>query len=209
MKTKIYLLPVLLLAIFSCKKNSDDVLATQNKPTKYIEEFISASTTFKDTFTVNYDNAGRVLSLVSTNPTDRFNFMYNGNVSYTIDIINNGVLDIRFNAYFNSNGFVDSTFQYNNTNENLVTETEYTSTGSLAEKKIYEYSNIVGNSPSFFGIGYPARSKNLIKKTTFYNSSNAVTQVVDFEYTFDTMSRMIAEKQILSGGGVYTRSFIY
>jgi hypothetical protein len=70
-------------------------------------------------------------------------FQY-GNGSYTGDIYNSNAISIHEVFFLNSNSFVDSTFQYNDTNDSTTEKYIYNSSKQLATLKEYDYSIVTG-----------------------------------------------------------------
>jgi hypothetical protein len=106
------------LAVFllvSCKKNSGtNAAGNANKLKTYIETEQTNGTTQSDTFSVTYDNNNRLTGLIS--PNLKFVYAYQSK-TYTLDLYENGALSIHEIYYINGSSYVDSTLQYNNTND--------------------------------------------------------------------------------------------
>lgn len=127
-----------LCLLASCKKNDGtNPAGNSNKLKMYIEDARTNGTHLVDTFTVNYDNDDRLTSLVS--PALKFVYTYSSK-SYTLDLYESGQLSIHEIAYIGGNSYIDSTFQFNNTND--TTTEGYTYNGSQLEKVLtYSYSS--------------------------------------------------------------------
>lgn len=151
MKTiKIGLWTILCIAFASCQKefsNEDPggTTPTASKRVKtYTEDITSGGTHSVTTFDLSYDNSNRLLSMTSeTNPGDKIVFNY-GNGSFTSDIYNSNALSIHEMFFLNSNSFVDSTFQYNDTNDTTTEKYIYNGAKQLVTFKEYDYSVLTG-----------------------------------------------------------------
>ncbi len=132
----------------SCQKGitgDDPALPASNKIKTYTEDVTSGGTRNVVTFNVGYDANDRIISLISAaTPGDRFEFKYsNGN--YTLDIYGSNQLTIHEVFFLNSNSMVDSTFQYNDTNDSLTEKYIYNASRQLTMVKSYEYSKAIGS----------------------------------------------------------------
>jgi hypothetical protein len=138
MLTKYLLVAIIALCLFSaCKKNSGtDSSGNSLKLKMYIEDATTSGGHQVDTFTVSYDGNNRITSLAS--PPLTFNYAYSSK-SFTLDLYNYNTLSIHEIAYINSSSLVDSTFQYDNTNDTTTEGYTYTG-GQLTRMMTYNYS---------------------------------------------------------------------
>ncbi len=148
---RIGLWTILCVAFASCQKefSIEDPGGTtptaSNKIKTYTEDITSGGTHSVTTFDLTYDNSNRLLSMTSeTNPGDKIVFNY-GNGSYTSDIYNSNALSIHEVFFLNSNSFVDSTFQYNDTNDTTTEKYIYNGAKQLVTLKEYDYSLLTGS----------------------------------------------------------------
>jgi hypothetical protein len=129
-------------ALFSCKKNSSN--NSTNNPNKlklYIEDLSQTPANEIDTFTVTYDADNRITAL--TGSKVRTVYTYSSNSSFTLDLYDMNVLSIHEILFLNNQSYIDSTFQYNNTND--TTTEKYTYTGSLlTDLTTYDYTTSGG-----------------------------------------------------------------
>ena len=139
------LLPVCVAFCFlvSCKKNSGTSSSSNpNRVKTYIETLTGTGVNETDTFNLSYNNSGRLVSMASK--IQQFNYAYNGNTSYTLDLFELGQLSIHEIYYINSALHVDSTFQYDDTQD--TTTEKYIYNGSqLMTLMTYDYSNKVSS----------------------------------------------------------------
>ena len=147
---KIALAIIVAVAFTSCQKEfstSNPAGTTpilSNKVKTYTEDVTSAGAHTVTTFDLSYDNSNRLISMISeTNTGDKFVFNY-GSASYTGDIFNSNALSIHEVFFLNSNSFVDSTFQYNDTNDSTTEKYIYNGAKQLVTLKEYDYSLLTG-----------------------------------------------------------------
>jgi hypothetical protein len=164
MKWKSFIVPVLLLALFiSCKKNSSNSSASNSNKLKfYIEDATNTPLDEIDSFSFTYDGQNRITSLYSTNI--RSVYAYPTSNTFTLDLFTYGTFNIHEVAYINSSSLVDSTFQYNNTND-TTTEGYIYSGRLLLVKTTYDYSAITGAQIS------------MQDEYTYDNNGNAIKDV--------------------------------
>ncbi len=132
----------------SCQKGitgGDPVIPISNKIKTYTEDVTSGGSHNVVTFNVAYDANDRIISLISAaSPGDRFEFQYS-NANYTLDIYGSNQLTIHEVFFLNGNSMVDSTFQYNDTNDSLTEKYIYNASRQLITLKSYEYSKATGS----------------------------------------------------------------
>jgi len=96
------------------------------------------------TFNLAYDNNDREISMTSAvNSGDRFEFQYSTG-SFIMDLYNHNVLNIHEVFYITNNSFIDSSFQYNDTQDSMTEKYIYNSAKQLITLKEYEYSTATG-----------------------------------------------------------------
>jgi hypothetical protein len=139
----------LILSIVSCKKeNNNSNNSSSGQPKVYIEESRSSPVygNIKAVYNLTYDGDGRILSLISTSPALKFVYQYNSNNTFTMDLYTNNTLDIHELLFIGPSSFVDSTFQYNNTNDTSAEKYFYNSAKQIQEKREYDYSSVFGST---------------------------------------------------------------
>ncbi len=143
MKWKALIVPALLLVLFSsCKKDSSNSSASNsNKLKLYIEDATNTSYNTIDSFSFTYDGQNRITSIYSTNI--KTVYAYPTSNTFTLDLYTNGAFNIHEVAYINGSSLVDSTFQYNNTND-TTTEGYVYSGRLLMRKSSYTYTQATG-----------------------------------------------------------------
>jgi hypothetical protein len=146
MKWKALIASAIFLVLYSfssCKKDSSN--NAPNNPNKlklYIEDATNTSLDEIDTFNVTYDGDNRITSLSS--PIVKFVYTYNSNNTFSVDLYDYGQLNVHEIDYINSASLVDSSFQYNDTNDS-TTEGYLYSGKTLIRKTTYDYSKVTGS----------------------------------------------------------------
>lgn len=177
------------LAVFllvSCKKNSGtNASGTGNKLKTYIESDTSGGQIASDTFAVSYDNDNRLTGLVSPNLKQLYTYASN---SYTLDLYVNGVLNVHENFYVNGSSLVDSTMQYNNTNDTTTEGYVYKGT-TLTALLTYNYINNIASVDSRDDYTYD-NNGNLLKDAQSDGYGN-ISLVYAYTYTTDPIGARI------------------
>ena len=135
--------------LISCQKEykpdgaNIPVTPPSNKLRTYIEDASQTSSHSIDTFNVTYDNTNRITGLVSSQGS--FLYSYLSNSTAGLDIYSGGALIIHEEAFLNGLSLLDSTIQFNNTND--TTTEKYFYTGTMLTKQVtYDYSTVSGTS---------------------------------------------------------------
>jgi hypothetical protein len=148
----------------SCKKNND---SGNNgnfvHPQIYVEEVKVGPSDQIDSFALSYDGNGRLVSLVGTNEKVTYTYAANGN--FTLDLFQNGVQTLHENAYINAALLLDSTFQYNDT-QDTTTEKYHYNGSYLTTTMTYDYSG-----------GHPVLDSR--DTYTYDNNGNVIKDVND------------------------------
>ena len=130
---------------FSISNPAGTTPISSNKVKTYTEDLTSGGTHSVTTFDLSYDNSNRLVNMISeANAGDKFVFNYSSG-SYTGDIFNSNALSIHEVFFLNSNLFVDSTFQYNDTNDSTTEKYIYNGAKQLVTLKEYDYSLLTGS----------------------------------------------------------------
>lgn len=161
-----------ILFFISCKKDNS-TNASSTRPKTYTENitssFLGNSVT---TYDLTWDNSNRLLSLVSTPAPPALKFVYQYSTgSFTLDLYNSNVLSIHEIFWLNSIPFIDSTLQYNNTNDTTTEGYIYNASKQLVQKNEYSYSSVSGTT------------LNNTTNYTYDNNGNVITETDDFGTT--------------------------
>ncbi len=171
-----------ILAATSCQKDIDPQpgQSTKTKIKTYIEDATKTPYNFIDTFNVAYDASDRIIS-VANSGGDGFYYSYNA-TSFTMDLKQGGQLNIRDISYINSNQLVDSTFQYNDTNDSSTTKLVYNAGKQLIQVLYYDYTRAGGGKLTGKESYTYDASGNLVTQTDT-NASGGVTDIITFTYS--------------------------
>ncbi|GGB06502.1 hypothetical protein [Puia dinghuensis] len=174
-------LPLYVIALYllvSCKKNNGaNSSGNANKLKMYIEDAKTSNSHVTDSFNVTYDNDNRITSLAS--PALKFVYTYSSK-SFTLDLFENNQLSIHEIFYINSASYVDSTFQFDNTND--TTTEKYIYTGSLLTRDTtYSYSSAGTSIDTRDDYTYD-NNGNTIKDVQSDGQGN-INQITTFTYT--------------------------
>jgi hypothetical protein len=113
----------------------------------YTETIISSSAgNSTTTFTISYDNSGRITSMISaTSPGDKLLYSFPSANKFTMDMYGAGSLLIHEDFYLNTNSFIDSTFQFNNEEDTITEKYFYDINGRLIQLNEYEFTKATGS----------------------------------------------------------------
>src|SRR4030095_4653425 len=122
---------ILIGVLFFASCNKDNKAPDSSLPKTYTEDVRSSGYNSVTVYNLTYDGDNRLVSMASTPEPSigKFIYQYANDNSFTMDLYNSNVLDIHEKFWVNSLSLVDSTFQYNNTND------------SSTAKYIYNYGN--------------------------------------------------------------------
>lgn len=99
------------------------------------------------TFNINYDDKGRVSSMVSAaSPGDKFVYTFPSDNKFSMELYNSNNLSIHEDFYLNAASLIDSTFQYNDTEDSATEKYTYNASNQLITLKEYDYSTTTGSS---------------------------------------------------------------
>lgn len=136
-----------------------------------------------DTFYVTYDNNNRITALTGTQLKEVYT--YQSSKTFTFDLYAYNQLNVHEIFYLNSASVVDSTLQYDNTND--TTTEGYVYNGSLlAAKLTYDYSTY--GTYIDFRDDYSYDNNGNLLKDTQSDGYGDVSQVSAFTYTTHPLS---------------------
>jgi hypothetical protein len=141
------LLPSILLGFFlfaACKKSNDTPSTdSASLPKTYTEDIRSTGFNSLTTYNLTYDGNNRLTSMTAIPEPAivKFVYKYSSNTSLTMDLYNSNVLSIHEILWLNSSGTLDSTFQYNDTNDSSTEKYIYNSSKQILQIRDYNYSS--------------------------------------------------------------------
>ena len=100
-------------------------------------------------YDISYDADNKLISAISTSaPGTKLLLTYPSTSKYYTDFYENNILQIHEDFFLNSNSFIDSTFQYNNTKDSSTEKYFYNTNNQVTKIKEYSYSKITGSELS-------------------------------------------------------------
>lgn len=113
-----------------------------NRVKTYTETIQGAGLDTSLTFNLAYDTDGKLVSMTSTsNPGDKFVYSFPAANRYTMDIYNSNLISIHVDFMLNNNLLVDSSFQYNDTQDSSTEKYVYDGSNQLIAIKNYEIND--------------------------------------------------------------------
>jgi YD repeat-containing protein len=194
----------------ACKKSGgSNSSSNSNRVKTYVEALHGTSFDQTDTFNLSYDNNGRLISMISTTGQQKYSYAYTGNTSFTLDLLENGEPSIHENFFVNSSLLVDSTFQYDNTQD--TTTERYNYNGSqLTTLLTYDYSNGVSSISTRDTYTYDNNGNGIkdvqddgfgtINTTTTFTYTNKPTQVTTNPTYLPVASKDLPATQVVTDG---------
>jgi hypothetical protein len=156
---------ILVISIISCKKGNDTATSNSALPKTYTEDIRSSAINSKIVYNLTYDSKNRLVSLAAIPEPSitKFVYQYPDDKSVTLDLYNSGQLSIHEKFWLNGFSLVDSTFQYDDSQD--------TST----EKYFYDPNHLVTIVNNY---DYSGGVSTLSNQTqyTYDNNGNALTQ---------------------------------
>ncbi len=161
-----------ILAFTSCKKSSNSSNSSGLPKTLTEEVNSPALGHLVETLNLQYDGNGRITSLVSTtDPGTKSLYQYSSNKTFTMDLYEANQLTIHEIFWIGANSFVDSTFQYNNTNDTSTEKYTYNTANQLIQLKEYDYSSSGSTLYSTDNYTYDANGNQITDVSDFTTTS--------------------------------------
>jgi hypothetical protein len=175
---------IAVLSFSSCKKSNTSSSSTVSSalPKTYNENVTSSISGNENvTFNLSYDGSNRLVSLAATAmPGLKELYKYNADGSFSLDLYDDGTdLSIHENFFLNSNNLVDSTFQYDDSQDTTTEKYYYNSAKQLIAYTEYDYSKQGGSVQTNVTTYNYDTNGNVIKST----DENGITT-----YTYTTYS---------------------
>jgi hypothetical protein len=218
-----FFISLVAIALFSsCQKSVEwDDITTPVTPTPsskiktYTEDVnITGGSRVVVTFNLEYDASNRLISMTSTsNPGDKFLYNYSAN-SFTADIYNSNVLEIHQVSYLNSFSLVDSTFQYNNTQDTMTEKYLYNSAKQLVKLKSYDYKKSTGavlyNTHDYLydNNGNQISDKDMFSVTTYEYTDLKYAYTLGPDHLYKAKN-LVKTTKYTSGGSTETLNHAY
>jgi YD repeat-containing protein len=176
------------IAIFifqACKKNNDTPANSTSYPKTYTEDVRITGYNSLTTYNLSHDGNGRLTSMTAIPEPAIVKFIYNYTSANTLtmDLYNSNVLSIREFLWLNTFSMLDSTYQYNDTNDSSTEKYIYNSDKQLVQVKNYNYyfSGAVLNNTTDYTYD---NSGNPVLESNSQGTSTSYTYYTDLPNTF-------------------------
>jgi|SRR5450755_3956115 hypothetical protein len=138
---------IAVISLFSCKKGNDANPSTVSLPKTYTEDLRSVAISSLTTYNLSYDSKSRLISMTSIPEPSflKFIYQYPTDNTVTLDMYNSGQLSIHENFWLNSFSSLDSTFQYDDSDDTTTEKYYYDGNHLLTEVNNYDY---IGSVPT-------------------------------------------------------------
>jgi hypothetical protein len=182
------------LLLFSCKKENPATPNTNvDKVKTYTETLKTSSGTISATYYLEYDLKNRITSVVfASNPSDKFVFTYNSDSQFSMDLFS-GSGNIHEDIFLN-NSQLDSTYQYNDTQDTTTEKYVYSGNNQLVKLSEYGYYNghpILSNTTTYTYDG----NGNVMKTMDTDNNVETFDYYPDLVYTMPITSPVIPSRK--------------
>jgi hypothetical protein len=175
----LFLITLSFLYLTSCQKEIEGTITDVDTSVSYLvktytETVTSTSTgNISTTYKLSYDANNRITSMISVpNPGDKFMFTYTSDTKFIMELFSDNLLSIHHESYANSLSLIDSTFQYNDTQD------------TMTEKYIYNASNQCIQTIEYEHIGGISGITNITTNT--YDANGNLTKTVDTKGSVET-----------------------
>jgi hypothetical protein len=182
---KALLLVAVVLFFYSCKKDNQQTNSSNSLPKTLREDVRSGGSIQIATYNLSYDANGRLTTLASIPEpaVTKFVYQYPSAALYTLDLYSSNVLSIHENLWLNASSFLDSTYQYNDTNDTTTEKYLYNPAGQLVELKSYIFS-YTGAVPDVTTDYVYDANGNMVKSTDDQGEIITYTYYTDLVYNF-------------------------
>lgn len=222
----LFILAAVIISSTSCQKELSATLPPNNSIDSsgmlktYTEGYPSVANPVNlITFNVQYGANKQIIGLISAaNPANRFVFTYPLTTKYTQDILESDTLVIHEDFYTNSNGFLDSTYQYNDTKDTSAEKYFYNSNNQIITMNEYQINkgqseliNIINYTYNADGDLETATGSDLSKETyTYYTDATYVTPLVTGILNINSFKKMhLVKTSNLTSNGMVVISVNY
>lgn len=214
---------ILIIWFSSCQKEITSDIATQGdsastslRPKKYIEDVTASGHRVVTTYLLSYDVSGRITGIVdSATPGNKSVYQYNTNNSYTMDIYDSNKLSIHEVFFLNNIPSVDSSFQYDDTNDSMTEKYTYNSSKQLIMLEQFQYSASGGavsfntHNYTYDSTGNLTTDSNIFGATTYDYYPNLLNNLSAGQIYFYTNKNLVKTTSYTSGGITTTASHSY
>ena len=174
---------LLITGIFSCKKGNDASVDSSALPKTYTEDLRSSALTTKVVYNLTYDSKNRLISLAAIPEPSivKFVYQYPDDKTVTLDLYNSNQLSIHEKFWLNSISLVDSTFQYDDTQDTSTEKYFYDPNHLLTTVNNYDYANSISILSNKTQYSYDNNGNALTQAD--YSGTTNFTYYTDLPYT--------------------------
>lgn len=176
-----------MVALFSCQKEPTDtpLPAASLKVKTYTEDIRSGilgnSVT---TYNLSYDGNDRLTGMVdASNPGNKFLYAYPSSSKFTFGLFVDNIFELHVDYFLNSHLLIDSSFQYNNTDDTSTEKYIYNPANQLTKRYEYDYYSTGADLRNTITYTYDGAG-NLAKSEDTYDN------VYTYEYYADKLYLM-------------------
>lgn len=182
-KSTCFFIVISSLILFSCKKENPATPDNSNYKLKtYSEKMVSGSDSLSFTYSFTYDAQNRITSMfVVSDPSQKFVYSYDSDNKITMDLTSSAG-NIHEESFF-KNSKIDSTYQYNDTQDTTTEKYIYNASNQLTKLYEFYYSNGQASLSNTTNYTYDG-SGNLVK------TEDTDTNVETFDYYPDLVNTM-------------------
>lgn len=177
---------LLFLAFVSCKKGNDASVSISDLPKTYTEDYRSSAYSGVVHYNLTYDNKGRLTSLAATPEPAivKFLYQYPDEKTVIMDLYSSGQLSIHEKFWLNSFSHVDSTLQYDDSQDTSTEKYFYDPNHLLTKYNTYDYAGSVSTLSNQTQYTYDNNGDALTE--TDYSGTKNYTYYTDLPYTLTT-----------------------
>jgi hypothetical protein len=137
-----FIISILILSLFSCKKSDTTQSAFSKNVKTYIVDETNAAGRRVDSFTVYYDATDRILKALS--PDSSIFFRYLSGNTFSKQVKSDSITTLIELFYVNANNGVDSSLRYTIDGDSIKQKFEYNDQQQLTSMKTYHFTNAQG-----------------------------------------------------------------
>ena len=202
----------------SCKKNNETPSAgTASLPKTYTEDIRTAGFNSVTTYNLTYDGNNRITSMTAIPEPAivKFIYKYSSNNSLTMDLYNSNVVTVHEILWLNTMGTLDSTFQYNDSNDSTTEKYIYNSGKQIQQIKTYNYSSAGStldhtSNYTYDNLGNAITVASSDGTATSYTYYTDLLNTVTMGHTFNPQSKyLIKTASSSSSGTLVTATHFY
>lgn len=181
--------------LFSCKKENPATPDNSNYKIKtYSEKLVSGSDSISVDYNLTYDAQNRITSMfMVSNPSEKFVYTYNSGNEITVDIMSSAG-NIHEQSFFKNNQ-LDSTYQYNDTQDTTSEKYIYNSNNQLTTLYEYDYSNGQASLSNTTNYTYDSNGR-LVKTEDTFNEVDTYDYYPDLVNTMPLISPLSSSQKI-------------